>query len=110
MRLGIVRGQVTLSLADAALAGTTLLLVEPVTAENLEARNGLGGGRQIVVADRLSPGQGELIAFVEGSEAANAYYPGVAPVDAYCSLVVRDYEFASPAAAAAPGAGTEGRS
>lgn len=107
MRLGIVRGQVTLSLADPALAGTTLLIVEPVTAENLEARNGQGGGRQIVVADRLSPGQGEMIAFVEGSEAANAYDPGVAPVDAYCSLVVRDYEFKSPAAGTAPG--TEGQ-
>lgn len=107
MRIGIVRGQVTLSLADPALAGTVLLIVEPVTADNLEARNGLGGGRQLVVADRLSPGQGEMIAFVEGSEAANAYHPGVAPVDAYCSLVVRDYEFTSPAAA--PGAGTEGR-
>lgn len=107
MRLGIVRGQVTLSLADPSLAGTTLLIVDPVTAENLEARNGQGGGRQIVVADHLSPGQGEMIAFVEGSEAANAYYPGVAPVDAYCSLVVRDYEFKSPAVGKPPG--TEGQ-
>jgi len=106
VRLGIVRGQVTLSLAAEALAGTTLLIVEPVTAENLEARNGKGGGRQIVVADRLSPGEGELIAFVEGSEAANAYHPGVAPVDAYCSLVVREYEFRTPPAR--PGRGTEG--
>ena len=65
-----------------------------------------GGGRQIVVADRLSPGEGELIGFVEGSEAANAYYPGVAPVDAYCALVVRDYEFRTPAAK--PGRRTEG--
>jgi microcompartment protein CcmK/EutM len=98
VRLGIVRGQVVLSLAAPTLAGTTLLLVEPVTARNLEARDGRGGGRQLVVADRLSPGEGALIGFVEGSEAANAYYPGTAPVDAYCSLVVRDYEF-GPAAA-----------
>jgi len=98
VRLGIVRGQVVLSLAAPTLAGTTLLLVEPVTALNLEARDGRGGGRQLVVADRLSPGEGALIGFVEGSEAANAYYPGAAPVDAYCSLVVRGYEF-GPAAA-----------
>ena len=86
--------------------GTTLLLVEPVTAENLEARNGSGGGRSLVVADHLSPGEGELIGIVEGSEAANAYYPGTAPVDAYCALVVRDYEFRPPTAES--GQGTEG--
>lgn len=96
MRLGIVRGQVVLSLAAPALVGTTLLLVEPVTAENLEARNGNGGGRSLVVADHLSPGEGALIGIVEGSEAANAYYPGTAPVDAYCALVVRDCEFRPP--------------
>jgi microcompartment protein CcmK/EutM len=106
VRLGIVRGQVVLSLAAPALAGTTLLLVEPVTAENLEARNGNGGGRPLVVADRLSPGEGALIGIVEGAEAANAYYPGTAPVDAYCALVVRDYEFRPPAADSSQG--TEG--
>jgi microcompartment protein CcmK/EutM len=108
MRLGFVRGQVVLSLAAPALAGTTLLIVEPVTAENLEARNLKGGGRSLIVADhnQLSPGEGGLIAFVEGAEAANAYYPGTAPVDAYCALVVRDYEFRPPATE--PGPGREG--
>lgn len=98
MRLGIVRGQVVLSLAAPGLVGTTLLLVEPVTAENLEARNQNGGGRMMVVADHLSPGEGELIGIVEGAEAVNAYYPKTAPVDAYCALVVRDYEFKPPTA------------
>lgn len=107
MRLGIVRGQVVLSLAAPSLAGTTLLLVELVTAENLEARDGRSDGRFLVVADHLAPGQGALIGIVEGSEAANAYYPAAAPVDAYCSLVVRDYEFTPPAAEVR--AGTEGR-
>jgi microcompartment protein CcmK/EutM len=106
VRLGIVRGQVVLSLAAPALVGTTLLLVEPVTAENLEARNTNGGGRSLVVADHLSPGEGALIGIVEGAEAANAYYPGTAPVDAYCALVVRDYEFRPPTTQSGPG--TEG--
>ena len=97
MRLGYVRGSVVLSPALPSLVGTRLLLVEPVTAEHLEARDGLGGGRPLVVADHLGPGEGALIGFVEGAEAANAYHPGVAPVDAYCALVVSDYEFASPA-------------
>lgn len=98
MRLGIVRGQVVLNRAAPGFEDTTLLIVEPVNAENLEARTGHGGGRQLVVADRLAPGEGELVGFVEGSEAVNAYHPGTAPVDAYCSLVVRDYEFKPPAA------------
>ena len=107
MRLGIVRGHVVLSLAAPELTGTTLLLVEPVNAENLEARNGQGGGRSLVVADHLSPGEGEIIGIVEGAEAVNAYYPQTAPVDAYCALVVRDYEFTPPGAASH--AGPEGR-
>ncbi len=97
MRLGIVRGQVVLSLSAPEFVGTTLLLVEPVTAENLEARNGAAGGKTLVVADRLGPGEGEMIAFVEGAEAVNAYHPGTAPVDAYCALVVDDYQFDPPA-------------
>jgi microcompartment protein CcmK/EutM len=106
MRLGIVRGQVVLSVAAPELRGTTLLLVEPVTADNLEARNGTGGGRTLVVADHLSPGVGEMIGIVEGSEAANAYHPKAAPVDAYCALIVRDYEFKPPQPDSA--AGVEG--
>jgi microcompartment protein CcmK/EutM len=107
VRLGVVQGQVVLSLAAPGLTATTFLIVEPVTAENLEARNGRGGGRQLVVADKLTPGTGALIGFVEGAEAVNAYYPDVAPVDAYCALVVRDYVFAPPAAETRRG--SEGR-
>ena len=91
-----MRGKVVLNVAADALRGTSLLLVEPVTAVNLAARNGVGGGKSLVVADRLSAGQGEMIGIVEGREAANAYYPGVAPVDAYCALIVRDYVFEPP--------------
>lgn len=93
MRLGVVTGRVVLSVAAAELAGATLLVAEPVTAANLAARSGAGGGRPLVVADHLGAGPGDIIGIVEGSEAANAYYPSVAPVDAYCALIVRDYEF-----------------
>jgi microcompartment protein CcmK/EutM len=97
VRLGIVRGHVVLSRALPALRGTSLLLVEPVTAANLAARNGRGGGKTLVVADRLSPATGQLIGVVEGREAANAY-PEPTPVDAYCALIVNDYTFQPPAA------------
>ncbi len=120
MRLGIVTGRVVLSVGAPELTGATLLVAEPVTAANLAARNGVGGGRPLVVVDHLGAGPGDIIGIVEGSEAANAYYPRVAPVDAYCALIVRDYEYGLPgsrprrsaasarrAEAGAPPAGTE---
>lgn len=106
MRLGIVRGQVVLSRAIPELRGTRLLLAEPVTAANLAARNGEGGGRTLVVADRLAPATGQMIGIVEGSEAAQPF-PAPTAVDAYCALIVNTYTFEPPGAAGLPG--SEGR-
>jgi ethanolamine utilization protein EutN len=93
MRLGYVRGHVVLNLAVPSLTGNKFLIVEPVTAGNLAARNGQGGGKQLIVADQLGPGEGQLIAFTEGREAANPYWPGNVPVDAYCALIVENLDF-----------------
>jgi microcompartment protein CcmK/EutM len=97
VRLGIVRGHVVLNAAVPELAGTRLLLVDPVTADNLAAGSGKGGGTPLVVADHLAPGVGQTIGFVEGREAANPYWPGRAPVDAYASLLVDGLDFRPPA-------------
>ena len=91
MRLGIVRGEVVLSLADPSLVGTRFRVVEVVTAGALSGGN--GGGSTLVVADHLSPDEGQMIGFVEGREAANPYWPGEAPVDAYCSLIVDGIDY-----------------
>jgi microcompartment protein CcmK/EutM len=96
MRLGYVRGHVVLSLSLPALRGTRLLIVEPVNAVNLAGANGQGGGKQLVVADQLSPGEGELVGFVEGREAANPYWPENAAVDAYCACIVEKVDFKPP--------------
>jgi microcompartment protein CcmK/EutM len=93
----MVRGCVVLNKAIPELQGTRLLVVEPVNAANLEARNGMGGGKALVVADHLAPGNGQMIGIVEGREAANAYWPKHAPVDAYCALIVENYDFQPPA-------------
>ena len=93
MRLGIVCGHVVLNRAVPSLEGTRFLMVEPVTAENLAAGNGKGGGKPLVVADHLAPDRGQMVAFVEGREGANAYWPDSAPVDAYCALIVKDVDF-----------------
>ncbi|HVX67666.1 MAG TPA: EutN/CcmL family microcompartment protein [Bryobacteraceae bacterium] len=99
MRLGMVRGTVVLSKAIPELRATRLLLVEPVVAERLGKGREPGGGKTVVVADHLAPAQGQMIAFTEGREAANPYWPKVAPVDAYCSLLVDTFEFEPPRAA-----------
>ena len=45
MRLGIVRGHVVLSVAISEIRGIRLLIVEPVSAENLAKNDGSGGGK-----------------------------------------------------------------
>jgi ethanolamine utilization protein EutN len=93
MRLGIVRGKVVLNLAAESLRGARLVIVEPVTAANLAARNGLGGGVPLVAVDLLGSAEGQLVAFVEGREAANPWWPESAPVDAYCALIADSVDF-----------------
>ncbi len=96
MRLGVVRGRVVLSLCVPQLKGLRLVMLEPVTADNLAARNGSGGGKALVAVDTLGAGASQMVGFVEGREAANPFWPGKAPVDAYCALVVDDYTFRPP--------------
>ncbi len=88
MRLGIVRGHLTLTPAVESYRGKTLVVVEPVTMENLCAKNGLGGGKALIAIDELGAAEGQVVAFTEGREAANPFWPGAVPVDAYCSLIV----------------------
>jgi ethanolamine utilization protein EutN len=95
MRLGIVRGHVVLNPAVAAYCGKTLVVLEPVTMENLRAKNGLGGGKSLVAIDSLGAAEGQMVAFTEGREAANPFWPDHVPVDAYCSLIVDSINISS---------------
>ncbi|MGB8258744.1 MAG: EutN/CcmL family microcompartment protein [Terracidiphilus sp.] len=88
MRLGIVRGHITLNLAVEAMKSRTLVIVEPVTMENLCAANGKGGGKALVAVDELGAAEGQMVAFTEGREASNPFWPAPVPVDAYCALIV----------------------
>jgi len=88
MRLGIVRGHLTVNPAVAAFHGKTLVVLEPVTMENLRANNGRGGGKSLVAIDSLGAAEGQMVAFTEGREASNPFWPDAVPVDAYCSLIV----------------------
>jgi ethanolamine utilization protein EutN len=88
MRFGIVRGHLTLAPAVDALRGRALKIVEPVTMENLRAGNGRGGGKALVAIDELGAAIGQMVAFTEGREAANPFWPASVPVDAYVALIV----------------------
>lgn len=101
MRLGMVRGHVVLHSAVNELRGNRLVVIEPVTAESLTA-GCPGGGKSLVAVDKLGAGVGQMVAFVEGREAANPFWPQVAPVDAYCALIVESIDFRPAAAAAGP--------
>lgn len=88
MRIGIIRGHVTLQPAVASYRGRRLVVLEPVTMENLRAGNGKGGGKTLVAIDELGAAEGQMVAFTEGREASNPFWPDAVPVDAYCALIV----------------------
>ena len=88
MRLAYVRGTLTLHQAIEGLGGKRLVVLEPVVMENLRARNGKGGGKQLIAVDQLGANVGQMVAFTEGAEAANPFWPDVFAIDAYCSLIV----------------------
>lgn len=88
MRLGIVRGHLTLTPAVESYQSRTLVIVEPVTMENLHAKNGKSGGKALIAIDELGAAVGQMVGFTEGREAANPFWPSAVPVDAYCALIV----------------------
>lgn len=95
MRLGYVRGTLTLAPAIESFRGRRLILVEPITLDNLAVRNGLGGGKTLIAVDELGAHRGQLIAFTEGREAANPFWPASVPVDAYCAMIVDSIDLAA---------------
>jgi microcompartment protein CcmK/EutM len=88
MRLGIVRGHLTLTPAVESFRSRMLAIVEPVTMENLRAKNRKGGGKALVAVDELGAATGQMVAFTEGREASNPFWPNPVPVDAYLALIV----------------------
>ncbi len=88
MRLGIVRGHVVLNSAVSSYAGRTMVVVEPVTMENLRMQNGRGGGKALIAIDELGAAVGQMVGITEGREAANPFWPDPVPVDAYCAMIV----------------------
>jgi len=60
--------------------------------QNLRAKNGTGGGKSLIAIDELGAAEGQIVAFTEGREAANPFWPASVPTDAYCVLIVDSVE------------------
>ncbi|MCY2938016.1 MAG: carbon dioxide concentrating mechanism protein CcmL [Planctomycetota bacterium] len=92
MRVGKVLGTVTLSRVVPELVGIRWLVIGPCDLAAIEAANGLehleASGEDLVVADGVGAGVGQIIAFSEGGEAPMPYIPLKKPVDAYAGLLI----------------------
>ncbi len=97
MRLGTVIGRVTLTLQEPAYAGGRLLIVQPLSRAQFAGAPAvpLAPGSSLVVYDELGAGQGSIVGFTEGSEAAQPFARPT-PVDAYLACIVTRIDYQPP--------------
>jgi ethanolamine utilization protein EutN len=86
MRLGKTIGTVTLVEHHPTMRGGALRLVVPLTTADLA--RGDGPAEPLVAWDDLGAGNGQLVAFSEGGEAAQPFRPVDKPVDAYIAALI----------------------
>ena len=93
MRLGKVIGKVTLSRQVDSFTGGRWLVVRPLN------REALAGGAptepSLVCYDKLGAGNGNIIGYVEGREAAQPFDQDT-PVDAYAAMIVDTINYMPP--------------
>jgi microcompartment protein CcmK/EutM len=93
MRLGITIGTVTLVQPHATMRGGVLRLVVPLAAGDLA--RGDGPAEPLVAWDDLGAGDGQLVAFSEGGEAAQPFRPLGKPVDAFIAALIDQLDVAA---------------
>ena len=76
MQLAKVVGDVVITRKDQALAGISLLVLQPIAAD------GSSLGRTLVAVDAMGAGVGETVFFVRGKEASFPFAPTEVPADA----------------------------
>ena len=87
MRIGQVIGTLTLSRCHASMTGARYRIVVPQSLANLR-RQSNEEAEETIVYDQLGAGDGSLVAFSEGAEAAQPFRPEIKPVDAYCAAIL----------------------
>jgi len=86
MRLGRTIGTVTLVEPHPAMRGGVFRVVVPLAIGDLAT--GDGAAEPLVAWDDLGAGDGQLVAFSEGGEAAQPFRPADKPVDAYVAALI----------------------
>ncbi len=76
MQLARVIGDVVATRKDPGFDSTTLLLLQPISAD------GKNVGRPLVAVDSVGAGVGETVFFVRGKEASFPFHPTEMPADA----------------------------
>ena len=89
MQLAKVIGEIVSTMKDPNLAGLTLLLLQPLSAD------GEPSGRTLVALDSVGAGVGENVFFVRGREAAFPFYPAEPPTDAAIVGIVDHWDVES---------------
>ncbi|RLS79252.1 MAG: carbon dioxide concentrating mechanism protein CcmL [Planctomycetota bacterium] len=93
MRLGKTIGIVTLVEPHPAMRGAALRVVVPLAGGDLA--RGDGDAEPLVAWDDLGAGDGQIVAFSEGGEAAQPFRPVDKPVDAYIAALIDHIELPS---------------
>lgn len=86
MRLGKTIGTVTLVEPHPTVRGGVFRLVVPLGPGDL--RSGDGPAEPLVAWDDLGAGEGQLVAFSEGGEAAQPFRPADKPIDAFIAAII----------------------
>lgn len=99
MRLGQVIGTVTFGIADPALRGGRMILVQPLSRQQFAGAPllPLAKGSTVVAFDSLGAGVGQIVGFTEGAEATAPFETPV-PVDAYVAAIIDHLHYQPPAA------------
>ena len=92
MRLGKTIGTVTLVEPHANIRGGVFRVVVPLATADLAA--GDGPTEPLVAWDDLGAGEGQLVAFSEGGEAAQPFDPEDKPIDAYIAAIIDQLDIA----------------
>ena len=87
MRIGNVIGTVTLNRSHPSLAGARYVIAVPLSLANLQGDEPATAD-DLVVYDDLGATTGSRIAFSEGGEAAQPFFPNMKPVDAYNAALI----------------------
>lgn len=99
MRLGLTLGTVTLVEPHPTVRGGVFRVVVPLSGADLA--RGIDPANPprtepLVAWDDFGCGDGQLVAFSEGGEAAQPFHPHDKPIDAYVAAIVDRLDLAAP--------------